>query len=992
MKRNLFCLVVVLLSCCAGNVRAEEDRAEGTVYLGPARQWRVEGGSRPWTRILIRELARQSFLIAARDELGLVTHDAWLGEAMPPEGDKRLWDITTTPDNPVIVELVRGAGPERATLVRHEVRRVGDWDYRKWVREMEAISRTKFVDALRQAGLQGRPHKREASVAAPERVEAALGEMNFLAQFRALREVHGLIQSQGESPALLGALVRGYANLGVLSEYYWHPAHKVFKARALLYAQRMAVQDQQSPAAEWHWAYAAALAGWHALALADLQEADKAWDGMAEKERPARPAWLALIGPFCRYEVESLGQRVGDLAVGQLAALLKYLAVEQAGCRPWAVQTAVETLPLMPECYRISDGLCEFVGVGTGHSATSQAVRLAGEKLYGRVESMPGLPEEIRRAAKRQPPAGPLARLFGAAPSGDDDEFQARRQLTEALLKTGQLPAAEAKDDAKPSPTADLGEPNWAALGILIRELSFMQVYRRAHFERYQLSVPSEDWLAAAAPLVEGHPCRVFLETFAWDADKLNEALKRLTKLDFVGQAYPVQLFYDRVKTLPDEAARNVVYNRLIGNQDEVARDLVVFIRWYAGQQSDPGKDMLERLLKASPYSPLARGLLVQYHWDDVQDKVAEWDKAAAQYPGLASTFAQRYTNLGRWDDAERCLKGAIKIVPSDLALYRQLGAIYQQQGQTDRWLATLEEYLKQPDYGLEHFSVQSEIAYHFMNRRQWQKALPYAEGAAECYSGWGLRCAAACYEGLQRWDKAEEHFRACSQRYDSESLDWYLFCRRTGQGQLEKAREFARAYVEKLAGLTGKPGPYRLIMFHLLEEQPEKALSEMEKTLGKNLNADDAVWMALIADQLKDAKKRDTALNRARVLAGGGDSDTETPPNGVIALVNLVTKDLAQGGEGKIDPAAADKISRSLASGRDRFCFHFAMAHYCRLHGRPEDADRYAKRCMGWTTIDAPYRTLAGAILVDHGVKPAEYRSLLEGTAEEGGKPKSAE
>ncbi len=861
MRRTALCVAALLSLFGVRAVRCQGEQPAGIVYLNQSRNWLVEGGSRPWVRLLARELARQAFLLAARDELGLVTRDAWLGDARSPEGDTVPWDIITTPGNPLIVEVVHGSRPKQVTLARHEIGNSGAVDYRNWITEMEMLSRTKFVEALKQAGLEAQPRQRNEKLVVPERIEELLGEMNFLSQFRVVRELHAMIRSQGESPALLGALVRGYANLGVTTEYYWHPAHEVFKARALLYAQRMLVEDEKSPEAKWHRAYALALTGLHARALTDLDEADQLWQAMAEKDRTPQPAWVQLIGPFCRYEIDLLDQHVRNPKLGQLAALLKYLAVEQAGGQAWAVQAAVQTLPVIPECYRVYDGLCEFVGVSTGHSATTEPVRLAGEKLYGRVESMPGLPEEVCRIVRNRTSSGGLLdRLFGSKPSSPEDEFNTRRELINALLKKGE-PAIGQTDDAKEKAVTDSGEPSWAALGILIRELSFMQVYRRARFERNCLDVPAEEWLATSAPLVEGHPCRVFLATFAWEAGQVKEAQTRLAKLDVTGSAYPAYRLYEALLTLPDEKARTALYFKLVGNQDDVVRDLIILIRSYGNQ--DPGKQTLDTLLTISPYSPMARKVLVQYHWDDIQEKADQWDKGSAPYPGLSSSLAERYTNLGRWDDAERCLKAAIKVLPSDLVLYRQLATIYEQQGQTDRWLATLEEYLKQPDYGLEHFAVQSQIAHHFMDRKQWEKALPYAEGAAECYSAWGLSCAAACNEGLQRWGKAEQYYRACSERYRSSSLDWYFFCRRTGEGDLEGAHGFAKAYIEKLADLTVQPDPFDLITFYLLEDEPEKALSEIEKMLGKNPDADDAFWMALIADQLKDAKKRDVSLNR---------------------------------------------------------------------------------------------------------------------------------
>lgn len=48
------------------------------------------------------------------------------------------------------------------------------------------------------------------------------------------------------------------------------------------------------------------------------------------------------------------------------------------------------------------------------------------------------------------------------------------------------------------------------------------------------------------------------------------------------------------------------------------------------------------------------------------------------------------------------------------------------------------------------------DIARHFMGRKEWDKARPYADAAAQTYAGWAMLCAAECYEGLEDWDKAE--------------------------------------------------------------------------------------------------------------------------------------------------------------------------------------------------------------------------------------------
>ena len=108
-----------------------------------------------------------------------------------------------------------------------------------------------------------------------EATEGRLKSLGLAPQFAAVRALHAQIRSDGESPERLGALVRAYANLGSETEYQWTPSSKLFKARALLYAQRMLARDPRSPWPLWHRAYALALSGLHRDALADLDASRK---------------------------------------------------------------------------------------------------------------------------------------------------------------------------------------------------------------------------------------------------------------------------------------------------------------------------------------------------------------------------------------------------------------------------------------------------------------------------------------------------------------------------------------------------------------------------------------------------------------------------------------------------------------------------------------------------------------------------------------------
>ena len=281
--------------------------------------------------------------------------------------------------------------------------------------------------------------------------------------------------------------------------------------------------------------------------------------------------------------------------------------------------------------------------------------------------------------------------------------------------------------------------------------------------------------------------------------------------------------------------------------------------------------------------------------------------------PGTLAALADRYLSAGRLDEAERWFKAAIQVMP-DMQCYRKLADVYLRRDDEDRWLATLEEVLKEPDYGLAHARVQEEIAWHFMNRKAWKKALPYALRSAESYSAWGLVCAASCYEGMQDWEHAEAIYRACGERYRDDAMEWYFFCRRTGHGDLEAARRFAEAVIEKPAREGFWPDAGEMSAYYLLEKQPAKALPYLEKDFARLADPHLGLRVALTADELNDTTRRQAAFERIKTEGPKAiDPEVGRPRTELIALTDLIAADLAQGGKGAIDLAVADKFAAGV-------------------------------------------------------------------------------
>ena len=431
-------------------------------------------------------------------------------------------------------------------------------------------------------------------------------------------------------------------------------------------------------------------------------------------------------------------------------------------------------------------------------------------------------------------------------------------------------------------------------------------------------------------------------------------------------------------------------YNRNRRNQwlkqadvhhDDVVRDLDLAMSPFYNARPH----FARMLLQVSPHNPYGQAVLIQEAWKSVRERAPGWEKD--NQPAVLEALGQQYAKDGRWTDAERCLTSAIKRSPDEGA-YEALAAVYEKQGNEEKWLTTLEGFLQQPDYGLYHAVVQSKIAIHFAERGQWEKALPYAEAAADTYSCWGLRLAAVCHEVLQNWSEAEKYFKACSRRYEDVQLYWYLFCKRTGHGDLSAATQFARHFAEQPHEKDdARTVVWEVSVFYLLEHDLEKALAGSQECFAAKPNPFIGLHVALIADELKDVKIREAAFERIKTQGSHYLSTrTKKPRRELVALADLISKDLAAGGKGLIDRAEVEKLCEQ-GDVVERLCIQYFFGKYLDLHGRTEDAIGLWKRCVACTTnnhamlVQDNMRTLAAANLLRHGIKPEDYKDLLHKT-----------
>ena len=174
--------------------------------------------------ILPRELVRQAILIAARDELGLSTRDEVIDDSSAQgQGEGRRpppWKSSRLSATSAGTHGYHRAGKDqtkhlvnRETQISHE-RDPFLLNFLKAITVAEALSREEFPKVLKGLGLDGKPNERKERTEPelPKYAKARLSTLGFSQTLVAIRDLHQAIRTKGETPAAVGALVRGYAS------------------------------------------------------------------------------------------------------------------------------------------------------------------------------------------------------------------------------------------------------------------------------------------------------------------------------------------------------------------------------------------------------------------------------------------------------------------------------------------------------------------------------------------------------------------------------------------------------------------------------------------------------------------------------------------------------------------------------------------------------------------------------------------------------------
>jgi tetratricopeptide (TPR) repeat protein len=878
---------------------------------------------------LQRELFRQAVLIAARDGLGLSTRDQALREwreeppasrTLVPKIDGRLLMLQIQP--PAIdARRTQGlppdpqdenANPSNPSIWHVQLNKPEySQDIASTAKSMEKLSRSAFVKALEQAGFPGTANLEKLNAPAPDDAEARLAKLEALSQFAVLRETHQVIHADGESQQRLGALVRAYANLGQITRFHWSLENQVYFARALLYANRMVAASPNTSFALWHRAYALAFAGLQDAALKDIESATKLGND-------STPPWSVLLEPYCKYQTKQLSDLADQKpSLEPLARYLAFVTVENSGwgCKAFPLAIGRTAAQANPDCLQVIETMCDYTGVGLVFDLTDQGEKSFSHTLGTDLAKIPGFPTDIAKMIDtfRQP---------GGNPTG-------REQVCQALIDAG-------------IPGQDQVEPSWCALARLIEETTFAQVRLQQEVNAIKLDAGSADYTKVSAPWVADHPYKALIDAYvgAYDPNKTaaKAAMEGINVENLTVAAYPMLRLAQMLEPKGDPF---IVKTRkaIAGNADLTSFDLSRII---LANRDDLNTTFVintgAKLLHADSNSPLGMAVSIETDWDNVKNLAADLEAKQGDQPTIALALGKQFRKLVQWENAERCLKRYVAVSP-DLTGYRLLAESYRSQGKVDLWLSTLQHYLvSTPDNDLTHARVQVDIANYYMDKKLYDKALPYADAAGQSGAEWAVECDARVHEAMGDQTTAQQLTYENKARYSRNPYAVFEAAVLAGQGDRDSVAKQAEADFQSKSDQLNTEQLAQWASMEMIEKDYVQATKIWQIRMTKNPGPLSALHIAILADETHDIATRDAELKKVSELP---DQDSS-----LCRFAGTLRNTIAAGDTAVPD---AKEIDADLAGSQlmEKVSAYYLAACFLDQRGHKDLATTYFEKCV---------------------------------------------
>ncbi len=793
----------------------------------------------------IREFFRQSVLMVAREDFGMVTRDAVLGEPIDEESPDcfhlrvRVWARSH-------VNIVLRQGDRVLLESRVRCRDTDTRDIYRNLSESAVIFRDEVFDALADAGFEPTFPPEDSLEELPEDVEQLLQKMNHVSQFAALRRLHDLLKQHGEGSAILSGLVRGYAHMSQLSMPLIDNRHRGYGARSLVYAARLWSLDPESPVGYWNRGYAMLWIGYPVGVQQELDGASKWQDGSF-----AEPTWVDLQRLYLGFSFFDLTDRAmdGNDPCREQAAFLRLLAARMTSSDAFAYEVGEETRELLPYSQRVLTLVLNTSGVAAKHGLIRQLPVLQHQALKAYLSDTDPPPSLL-------PVSEPSEDLFdeGDFENGFELEDSWGEQTVDSLWYLGEN---------------DTQEPSWNVLASDETAWHTHYLFQQACFIRNSLGADATDFVEATIDALKEEKFRGLYRAIGIPEVSTAEDIHAVTQEIVPPEVNSLSVLFSLLRSswLPEDAPTATGTIGDMGKQVTADQDyLEEGLRRTLGRGRN-SKEYLEWVLwtrKTCKDAPIILTELMRLDWDSVADEVEGWGEKYPECPDIQWTLGKHHKLHGDIDKSIEHYERYVETV-DDPHGYIGLSEAWYIKEKSDRWLEVMSMAFECPDRHLSHADGAAYAGCTLMRDGRFEDAREWTARAADSYALWGVSCHVECLTVLGEHAEAEDLARQMSERYNN--CMWYDWCFATGEGDLEAAWQ---AKQDMLRGV-GAEDDHRWVHatgFHQMLMGDEEAAIETFRKLSqpKYSEAPEAmIWCSLfaavLADRRGDAEVRDGIL-----------------------------------------------------------------------------------------------------------------------------------
>ena len=977
----------VLVVCSCDSTLAEGSKEAGSgppirlapgqpFYLGTDWYPKDPQGEDPTENRLFREIIRQSVLIAVREELGIVTRDESLGEQPDISANKKdeqptfSLSVDLNSDGSWEAVLYGGEFTPAEPIWKHDGKIKFDVTtiYTELATQCAKLTST-ITKKLRDVGLDNTATAADVANLPSRSIERQLSEMNFVSQFVAIRQAHAAIGSKGASPDWLGVLVRGYSHLALLTDHTWSSQSEVFAARSLVYAERMVATSDESHHALWHRAYARAIVGLHGQALEQLE---KLSDEQIDDVDPPLGEWARLAEPFSNFDhisLEAVANREPQLR--QLVDYLQWRLYHSYMHGRWIYEKGRDAAQSCPEAYGVYSVMANWPALKIKRMGSWIGISAFGSLLPQRVAALENLPKETSAAVAEQ-----LMSL-------EDQEQGA--QISPHPMALSRALSRDASSEQTPS------ECSWTILAQLIAEEQFVEAINAIIVSQDATEHSKEPLIDMVMPLIKEHRYASYVRSYRYPRGSKSEVYRMVEGMRVVDPRINMWRMYTQLWQAPlaDQRTGNAmawysIWNRTYSHPGLLDVSYGRAKQWTSVITQRHHRLFANELAAVSPRSVNA----VRFQWEMKEDlseeQLKEFEADLKADPIGWMTLGHQYYGLNKLDAAIRCYRRSLEISPCKDATVR-LADCYYYNDQEELWVPTLESYLEVEDLGLAHGAIHRRIANYHVNKRAWLQAEPHAGEAAQTYSAWGLGLASKVYEGMRDWKRSEWYVSEATKHYPSYSTgtEWYFWCRRTGQGDVDSARQFAQKNIEIASKSVILDDALRVFTFRILEGEGPEAIDKFEKQMERDLDNQVGDWdraylllnFIRVCNEAGDETLRDKYCEELNEIAE--EKFKETHENWIPLFAGLSSAFCGKAPDEEFFENFDSSMTASIQSYRTNYWYFLGAA----LHGLGDHqrADHYLGKAAFAQPFDRYCATLAGAMLVkkhgaDRGGLPEDY------------------